>query len=96
VIGRDLNFKLEASKLWEPTAQTDHVSRYFLRKLEEVGMLYIEPTKLYPTQRNKIIEVDIFSKRFDQFLISNGFLDEFTRVKQWVASRGDSNHHQLA
>jgi hypothetical protein len=49
VIGGDLNFTLGAFKIWGPVAQIDCLLGYFLRKLEEVGLLDIEPTKLSPT-----------------------------------------------
>jgi hypothetical protein len=32
VIVGDMNFTLEASKLWGPTSQLDPLSRYFIRK----------------------------------------------------------------
>jgi hypothetical protein len=54
----------------------DCLSGYFIRKLEVVGLLDIEPTKLTPTWRNKRIGEDKIAKRLDHFLISEGFLDE--------------------
>jgi hypothetical protein len=56
--------------------QVDCLSSYFIRKMEEVGLLDIEPTKLTPTWRNKRTGEARISKRLDRFLISEGFLDE--------------------
>jgi hypothetical protein len=55
--------------------------RYFIRNLEEEGMLDIEPTKITPTWRNKRTWKDKIAKRIILFLILEGFLDEFLRVR---------------
>jgi hypothetical protein len=65
VIGGDLNFTLGASEIWGLATQIDCLQGYFLRKLEEVGLLDIEPTKLSPTWRNKRTKDDRITKRLD-------------------------------
>jgi hypothetical protein len=49
VIWGDFNSTLGESKFWVPTAQLEPLSSYFIRKLEENGLLDIEPSKLSPT-----------------------------------------------
>jgi hypothetical protein len=49
VVGGDLNFTLGASKIWGPTTQVDCLASYFIKKLEEVGLLDVELAKLSPT-----------------------------------------------
>jgi hypothetical protein len=68
---------------------------YFIIKLEFVGLLDIEPTKLTPTRRNKRTWEEKITKRLDHFLIYGGFLGEFIHVREWVASRGDSNRNHV-
>jgi hypothetical protein len=54
VLGGDLNFSLGASEIWGPLSQVDSLFlNFFIRNLEQVGLLDIEPTKLTPTWTNK-------------------------------------------
>jgi hypothetical protein len=92
MIGGDLNFTLGASEIWGLVALVDYLLVYILIKMEEVGLLYIETAELTPTHRNKRTGDDRIMKRLDWFLIYEDFLDEVARVKQWVTSRGESNH----
>jgi hypothetical protein len=60
----------------------DPLSRYFITKLEETGLLDIEPTKLSPTWSDKRVGDAIIAKRLEFFLIYEAFLHEFIRIKQ--------------
>jgi hypothetical protein len=51
VVRGDLNFTLGASQVWGPVTQVD----CFIKTLEEVGLLNVEPAKLSPTSRNNLI-----------------------------------------
>jgi len=51
VVGGDLNFTLGASKFWGLIAQVDFLFGYFIKKMEQVGLLDIERTKITPTWR---------------------------------------------
>jgi hypothetical protein len=53
VVGGDLNFLLGTLEVWGPMAQVDNLSRYFINKLEVVGLLDIELAKLILMWRNK-------------------------------------------
>jgi hypothetical protein len=88
VVGGDLNFTLGALEFWGHVAQVDYLSGYFIKKMEEVGLLDVEPTKLTPTLRNKRLGEACIAKRLNHFLISKSFLDEVTQIKQWVSSGG--------
>jgi hypothetical protein len=88
VLGGDLNFTLGALEVWGPATQVDYLLGYFLKKIEEVGMLDIEPTKLSPTWRNKRTSEAHIAKRLDWFLISKAFLKEAIRIRQWVTFGG--------
>jgi hypothetical protein len=37
----------------------------------------------------------IIAKRLDMFLIFEAFLDEASRIKQWVTTRGESDHNPI-
>lgn len=69
VVGGDLNFTARASEVWGPAAQVDFLSRYFINKIKEVGLLHIELAKLSPTWRNKRTREACIIKRLDHFLI---------------------------
>jgi len=49
IVWGDLNFTLGALEVWGLATQVDCMSSYFINKLEEVGLLDIEPTKLTST-----------------------------------------------
>jgi hypothetical protein len=53
-VGGDLKFTLGASQVWGLEAHVDCLSCYFIKKLEELGLLDVEPAKLTPTWRNRI------------------------------------------
>jgi hypothetical protein len=63
--------------------------------LEETGLLDIEPSKLSPTWSNKRVGEARIAKRLNKFLIYEAFLDEVIRIKQWVTTRGDSDHNPV-
>jgi hypothetical protein len=80
-------------EIWGLATQMDCLSNYFVKKLEEVGSLDIEPAKLSPTWNNKRIGEACIMKRLDHFLKYEAFLDEVIRIKEWVSSRGYFNHN---
>jgi len=93
VVGGDLKITLGALEIWGPSSQKDYLSSYFLKKMEEVELLDVEPTKLTPTLTNKRNKEAHIEKRLHWFFIYESFLDEATGIKQWASSGGDSNHH---
>jgi hypothetical protein len=95
VVGGDLNFIMGVSEIWGIAAQEDCLLRLFLKKLEEVGLLDVEPTKLTPTWTNRRIGEAHIAKRLDRFWISKSILKEATRIKHWVSLGGELDHHPI-
>eukprot|EP01018_Ginkgo_biloba_P039380 Gb_12932 [translate_table: standard] len=92
ILGGDLNFPLGSSEIWGSKAQVDGLSGLFFRKLIDTGLIDIEPVKLKPTWRNKRLGDERITKRLDRFLVSESLLEDTLRLKQWVGSRGESDH----
>eukprot|EP01018_Ginkgo_biloba_P006122 Gb_38546 [translate_table: standard] len=51
ILGGDSNFMLSNAGIWGSSAHSNPLSSYFLKKLEVVGLVDVEPTKLSPTWR---------------------------------------------
>lgn len=68
----------------------DCLSKFFIKSLDEVGLLDVEPIKLTPTKRNTRVGNNRIAKRLDCFLTSIPFLDEAFKIRQWMCSRGDT------
>jgi hypothetical protein len=60
-----------------------------------MGLLDIAPTKICPTWRNKRMGEDYIAKRLDRFLILGNLVESPLIFRQWVGSRGESNHHPI-
>ena len=86
----DMDFTLGASNFWVMYTQLDPLSRYFIRKLEEISLLDIEPSKLLPLVVTR--ELGKAELLRDMLLSYESFLNEFNHIKQWVTTRGNFNH----
>jgi len=95
VIGRDINFSLGASKIWGLAAHMDCLLRHFIRNMEAMGVLDIEPSKLTLAWGNKRIGESKVAKGIDLFLISKIFMNEVIQVIKWVSLGGDSNYNLI-
>jgi hypothetical protein len=85
IIVGDLNFTLGASEVWDPAAQVDYLMGYFLRKLEAVGLVDIEPAKVNPAYRNNGAGEARIAKRLNSFLFQNFFLrNKSGSVSGWL------------
>jgi hypothetical protein len=69
--------------------------RIFSHKLEDSRLLDIAPTKLGPTWRNKRMGEEHIAKRLDHFLISTHLVEVLLLLRQWVGSRGKSDHYPI-
>jgi hypothetical protein len=66
----------------------DPLADFFIHWLEEERLFDIQPTKFAPTWRNMRTGEARVAKRLDRFLLSEEFLQENLRFRQWVSSRG--------
>lgn len=63
-----------------------------IRRWEEVGLIDITPTILHLTWLNNHVGDARVMKRLDRLLISDFFLQEKIKCRQWVAQGGNSSH----
>lgn len=49
VIGGDLNFTLSRVEVWGELARLDRLLEFFRHKIEDAGLVDVEPIKLVPT-----------------------------------------------
>jgi hypothetical protein len=73
----------------------DNFFDFFIKKLEQVGLLHIEPAKLTPIWTNKRTRVARIVVHLDCFSVSKDFLEKALRICQWVSIGGDSNQKLL-
>jgi hypothetical protein len=52
IVCRDLNFSLKRSKIWDAIANIDVLSKYFVRKLDDLCLYDVELVKINHTCRN--------------------------------------------
>jgi hypothetical protein len=95
ILGGDLNFSLGASEVWGPRAAPDPLKNYFLKFLDQWGLVDVEPQKLTPTWCNRRVGSDRVAKRLDRFLLTDDLLDSSALVRQWVTFGGESDHHPI-
>jgi hypothetical protein len=70
IIGGDLNFTVNRSKVWGDTARVDSWQELFLHQIERVGLVDVDPITLKPTWWNNKVGREAMSKRLDRFLVS--------------------------
>jgi hypothetical protein len=92
ILGGDLNFSLGLVEVWGPNACPDHLSAMFTHLLSANGLLDIAPRKLSPTWRNMRTGDARVAKHLDHFLVSEKLMDANLQVRQWIGSRGESDH----
>jgi len=92
ILGKDLNFSIGFVESWGHHSQIDPLSAFFENILENHNLIDIPSTKIKPTWRNNRTGEDSFARRLDRFLIKERLLSMGFRYRQWVGSRGISNH----
>jgi hypothetical protein len=70
IIGGDLNFNFDSLEIWGPVTYVDCLLGYFMRKMEEVGLVDIELSKLNSAWRNNKVGETWVAKRLYRFFIS--------------------------
>eukprot|EP01018_Ginkgo_biloba_P023075 Gb_32325 [translate_table: standard] len=88
IVGGDLNFVLGRAKIWGLSIHPNPLSNYFLKKLEVVDLLDVEPMKLSPTWRNLRVGEASIAKRLDKILIVKSLVNDKFRLRQWVGVGG--------
>jgi hypothetical protein len=95
IMGGDLNFSLGEAESWGQRAHANVYSYYFCHKLGDSSLLYIVPTKLYPTWRNKRLGEEHIAKRLDHFLISTSLVESPLLFRQRVGLGGEFDHYPI-
>ena len=70
----------------------DSLSDYFSKKMEDFGLVDIEPSVLLPTWSNKRVGFENICKRLDRLLILADLLDLELHCCQWVGCSGELDH----
>lgn len=95
ILGGDLNFSIGYAESWGHNAQRETLSDFFKNILEDHNLIDIPSAKIQPTWRNNITGEDSPSRRLDRFLIKDHLLNMGHRIRQWVGSRGISDHRLI-
>lgn len=64
-------------------------------RLDECGLIDVDPIKLRPTWRNESIGADDMWKRLDRFVLFEGLVGDNMRVREWVGIGGDYGHFPI-
>ena len=91
----DLNFSLGEARTWGPNTIKDPSSDFFLRLLDEKGLVDIPPTHLIPNWSNKRVGDGFVSKILDRFLINDNALQMAPSIHQWIGDDEPSDHQPV-
>lgn len=76
MFGGDLIISQGVFEIWGLVSQVDRLSKFFIKTIQSVGLLYIGPTELTPTWKIKrTIEARI-AKLLDHSILSKDFLEK--------------------
>ena len=95
ILGGDLNFSLGFSESWGHSAHVDSLSDTISSLLEEHQWVDIPSTKIQYTWTNNRNGEHGLAKRLDRFLIKEAFLNNLLCIRQWVGTRGISDHRPI-
>jgi len=95
IIGGDLNFTVERSKIWGPKAHEDNLSSFFIESFEHKGWVDVEPTKFRPTWSNNRCGEDVIAKCLYLFLIHHNIIDKMGMYRSWVGQTHASDHFPI-
>jgi hypothetical protein len=82
-------------EVWGPKERTDPLSNFLIHILGEKGLLDVALVKPNPNSRNKRVGEEKITKRIDQFLVSNIFLETPLQMRKWVGNGGELNHSSI-
>ena len=95
ILAGDLNFSLSEAETWGPNAIKDPLSDFFLRMIDEKGLIDLPPTHLKPTWSNKRLGDECVSKILDRYLINESILHMAPSIHQWIGDDGPSDHQPM-
>eukprot|EP00253_Pinus_taeda_P012058 PITA_12058 len=95
IIGGDLNFSLGFRESWGSAAQIDSITDFMTNLLENTNLIDIPMQKILPSWRNRRVGEVALARRLDRFLIKEALLQKLQLYKQWVGSRGLSDHSPI-
>lgn len=95
ILGGDLNFSLGYCESWDHSAQVDNLSDTISTLLKEHQWVDIPSARVQYTWSNNRSGDHILARRLDRFLIKEAFLNSHPRTRQWVGTRGMSDHRPI-
>jgi hypothetical protein len=70
-------------------------NKFFLSLIEKENVLYILPTNISLTWRNKRVGEERVEKILDRFLISKKLMGTWIWIRQWAGVGGEPNHSPI-
>eukprot|EP00253_Pinus_taeda_P024332 PITA_24332 len=95
IISGDLNFSLGFRESWGSTTQMDAISGYMTNLLEQTYFVDVPMHKPQPTWRNRMVGEAALACRLDRFLMKSPLIQHLHHYKQWVGTRGLSDHSHI-
>lgn len=95
IIGGDLNFSLGMAEFLGHRAQSDALTNYFEKLLDDHDLLSLNSTCKMPPWRNRQIGEHALARHLDRFLIRPNLLNRLGRIRHWVGMGGYSDHSPI-
>lgn len=80
---------------WGSQAQVDSITGFMTNLLEQHNLVDIPMNKPLPTWRNKRVGDATLARILDRFMIKVPLMNQLHHYKQWVDSRGVSDHSPI-
>eukprot|EP00253_Pinus_taeda_P012560 PITA_12560 len=95
ILGWDLNFSIGYSESWGIAAQIDPLSEVMESLLDQAQFIDVPMIKPLSTWRSRRIGEVTLARRLDRFVIKAQLLQLLSHYRQWVGSRGISDHSPI-
>eukprot|EP00253_Pinus_taeda_P014091 PITA_14091 len=95
IIGGVLNFSLGFNESWGSSAQVDAITAHMTNLLDQTNFVDVPMHKPLPTWRKRRVGEAALARRLDRFLMKGLLIQRLHHYKQWVGSRGISDHSPI-
>ena len=95
ILAGDLNFTLNASKIWGTKALPDPLGPFFSKLISDHLLVDVAPSCVGPTWRNGRTGEEGISKILDHFLLSDHLVSLLNRYQVWAHRSGISDHFPI-
>eukprot|EP00253_Pinus_taeda_P034258 PITA_34258 len=95
ILGRDMNFSMGFRESWGSMVQVDTITEFMRNTLDQNDFIDIPMQKPLPTRRNRRVGASALARRLDRFLMKGPLIHQLHFYKQWVGTRGISDHSPI-